>query len=66
MLKEIKMKLKEIQTKPVLCQELKRLIKKFKDKFRNVTLKKFLKEAPSKLWRSVNPSSGSRKLEEGT
>lgn len=36
-------------------QELKRLIKEAKDQFYNVTLTKFLSEAPAKFWRYVNP-----------
>lgn len=36
--------------------DLNRLVKESKERFFNVTLKKFLYEAPSKFWRYVNPS----------
>lgn len=40
-------------------QELKRLIKQSKDRFFNVTLTKYLKEAPSRFWRFVTPPASS-------
>lgn len=40
-----------------LSRELKRLVKDSKAKFYNVTLKKFLIEAPAKFWRYVNPKT---------
>lgn len=45
-------------------RELKRLIKESRDKFLNVTLKKFLKEAPSKFWRYITPPASSQTLSE--
>lgn len=47
-------------------QELKSLIKQSRDGFFNVTLPKYLKEAPSKFWRFITPPASSPKPPEIT